>query len=191
MIRNSYSRRVRPGIIGALTLCLSLAGCLAAKHGFGGVGFRVIPSGLPLYQAQETVPDETEFPGAEYSSSSCISAVIARYFDMQLGLGELHPERPSNPYMRTEDADSSGWAFQNGTANTALWLRDPKPLAARDLDRDPLESFASPGSVCVGWLLPGLGQSIPMQTGDLRQAGSQKLNVTSQVASANSAKSAP
>jgi len=191
MIQNSYPWRVRPGIIGALTLCLSLAGCLAAKYDFGGVGFRVTPSGLPPYQAQETVPDETEFPGAEYSFSPCISAVIARYSDTQLGLGELHPERPSSPYMGTEDADSSWWALQNGTANTALWLRDPMPLVSRDLDRVLLESFASPGSVCVGWLLPGLGQSISMHTGDLRQAGCQKLNVTSQVASANSAKSAP
>jgi hypothetical protein len=182
MIPNSYPWRVRPGIIGALTLCLSLTGCLATKYEFGGVGFRVTPLGLPLYQAEETVPDETEIPRADYSSSPVTGAAIARYFDMQLGLEELHPERPSNPYMRTEDADSSGWAFQNEIANNALWLRD--------LDRDPLKSFASPGSVCVGWLLPGWEQSIPMHSSDLRQAASGELNVTIQVASANSAKSA-
>lgn len=133
MTPNSSPWRVNAGIIGALTLCLSLTGCLATKYEFGGVGFRVIPSGLPLYQAEETVPDETEIPRTEDPFSPVTSAAIARYFDMQLGLEELHPEGPSNPYMRTEDADSGAWAFQNEIANTALWLRD--------LDRDPLKSL--------------------------------------------------
>jgi hypothetical protein len=54
---------------------------------------------------------------------------------MQLGFEDLYPERPSNPYMRPEDADSSGWALQNEIASTALWLRDLAPAADRPRKR--------------------------------------------------------
>ena len=124
----AVTKPARPGIIGALTLCLLLAGCLAAKYGFGKVGFRETPSELPLHPAQETVLDETEFPHTGYSPPRYIAAVIARYFDLQLGPGELHPERPSNRDSKLEFISNT----TVGVLDAGIHNSDPYPNRRSD-----------------------------------------------------------
>jgi hypothetical protein len=61
-------------LIGALALCLLLAGYLVARHAFGELGLGVTRSELRLNQVPKTVPDEIEPPHAGYSPSGDLSA---------------------------------------------------------------------------------------------------------------------
>jgi hypothetical protein len=76
-------------LMGALALCLLIAGYLVAKQAFGEVGLRVVPSGLQVNHTREIELDQTQpvlqrcFPGED------IRTVIAQYFDMYLLSGEL------------------------------------------------------------------------------------------------------
>jgi len=140
-------------LIGALALCLLLAGYLVARHAFRELGLGVTRSELRLDQVPETVPDDIEPPHAGYSPSRDLSAAIAHYFDTHLGTGELHLEPASDPYMRVDDRDSDWWALQNGVADTAScfgaafcgsYHAGRSPLPSHDLEerRQPRRTLA-------------------------------------------------
>jgi hypothetical protein len=120
--RSAVTKLARPWIFGAPALCLLLAGYVVNKQGFAEIGLPPTPAELRFKQAQETVPDEIELPPERYPPSRYISAVITRYFDTYLGLGELSLEHPSNRYRPVDDHDSDWWTLRNGAANTASCL---------------------------------------------------------------------
>jgi hypothetical protein len=134
--RCAIAKRARLWILGAPTVCLFLTGYLVNKQGFAQIDLPATRAQLRLEQAQETVPDETEFPPERYSHSRYISAVIARYLDTHLGPGELSLERPSNRYRPVDELDSDWWTLRNRAANSASCLGG-RSAAGTTLDEVP------------------------------------------------------
>jgi hypothetical protein len=98
--RNGFAgpRQQRNGepdlLMGALALCLLVAGYLVAKQAFGEVGLRVVPSGLQVNHTREIEPDQTQPVLQRCFPARDIRTVIAQYFDMYLLPGEHPPKTP-------------------------------------------------------------------------------------------------
>jgi len=68
------------------------------------------------------------FPHTRYSPPRYITAVIAGYFDLQLGPGELHPERPSNRDSKLEFISNT----TVGVLDAGIHNSDPYPNRRSD-----------------------------------------------------------
>jgi hypothetical protein len=93
----TVAKPARPWLIGALGLCLVVAGYLTAGYAFSEPGLGLMRSELRFEQVPETTPDETAPAPAAYPPSRYLSAAIAHYFDTHLGAGELQLEPANDP----------------------------------------------------------------------------------------------
>jgi len=93
----TVANTARPWLIGALGLCLVVAGYRAAGYAFSKPGHGLTRSELRFEQVPETTPDEAAPAPAAYPPSRYLSAAIAHYFDTHLGDGVLQLEPASDP----------------------------------------------------------------------------------------------